>query len=287
MLPTCLLVLLSADALNAGAWTQPLGTGFYKLGSQMLRGNDYYDRDGNSVLIPTQSEYTLSLYAEFGVRDDLTLVAYVPFYQRITLNRQIGRDSGFVYFGGDAAQGIADSEVGARYRLWQNGSGVVSAALSFGLPVGDDSHPNGLYTGDGEFNQRLSLLFGRSLYPWPGYFSMGVAYNIRHSGYDDVLRFSAEAGRRWQRLSVTLRVEALESVDNGDASVHGGAGGLYGNDRRYVGAGVELGTDVAGDLHLSLGLLRGFRLHNAIDAPTISVGLSTSALLRIEGCTFS
>ena len=62
---------------------------------------------------PSKATYTVSLYAEYGLRDDLTLIAYAPFFQRITLNKQVGRESEFVYFGGDDAQGIA--EVGVRY----------------------------------------------------------------------------------------------------------------------------------------------------------------------------
>ena len=57
---------------------------------------------------PSKATYTVSLYAEYGLRDDLTLIAYAPFFQRITLNKQVSRESEFVYFGGDDAQGIAE-----------------------------------------------------------------------------------------------------------------------------------------------------------------------------------
>lgn len=39
----------------------------------------------------------------------------------------------------------------------------------------------------------------------------------------------------WRRLALTLRAQMLESIDSGDASVQGGAGGLYRNDRRFLG----------------------------------------------------
>ncbi|MEE2833985.1 MAG: hypothetical protein VYD18_16615 [Candidatus Latescibacterota bacterium] len=95
---------------------------------------------------PSKATYTVSLYAEYGLRDDLTLIAYAPFFQRITLNKQVGRESEFVYFGGDDAQGIAEVGVsyacGAACRRRQ-------CRLGSGLPIGD-----------GEFNRRLSLLYG-------------------------------------------------------------------------------------------------------------------------------
>ena len=57
---------------------------------------------------PSKATYTVSLYAKYGLRDDLALIAYAPFFQRITLNKQVGRESEFVYFGGDDARGIAE-----------------------------------------------------------------------------------------------------------------------------------------------------------------------------------
>lgn len=268
------LIAFTAGAVQAGAWTQPKTHGYYEISTQMLRGDDYRDRDGFATLIPTLSEYTVSLYAEYGLLDNVTLVGYAPLFKRITLNEQIGRDSDFVYFGGDAVQGIADAELGVRYRLLDSPAGVVSAALTLGLPLGDDSHPNGLLTGDGEFDQQLSLLFGRSLYPLPGYLGLEIAYGLRHSGYADDVSVRAEAGMSWRRWSFSLRAQTLESLDNGDESVRGGAGGLYGNDRRYLIYGPKVGMSLGQDLQLSVSAMVASRLRNAIAAPSLSVGLS-------------
>ncbi len=264
-----------AAVVGAGAWTQPKGQGYYEITTQMLRGDDYRDREGFATVIPTLSEYTISLYAEYGVLEDLTLVAYAPLFKRITLNEQIGKQSDFVYFGGDDVHGIADAEVGLRYRLFDSPSGILSAAVTLGLPVGDDQHPNGLLTGDGEFNQQFSVLAGRSLYPLPAYVGIEAAYNLRHSGYADDISLRAEAGMSWRRWSLSLRAHALESRDNGDEAVSGGAGGLYGNDRRYLIYGPQIGFALGADVRLSLSAMIASRLRNAIAAPTISLGLST------------
>jgi len=51
-----------------------------------------------------------------------------------------------------------------RVGLLRGGSTVISAGLKSGLPLGDDAQENGLLTGDGEFNQILSLQLGQSFY---------------------------------------------------------------------------------------------------------------------------
>lgn len=275
LLLACVLTLALSSQVQSGAWTQPSGQGYYEVATSMLRGDDYRDREGFETLIPTLAEYTISFYAEYGVREDLTLVAYMPLFKRVTLNEQVGRGSDFVYFGGDAVHGIADAELGLRYRLLKTEAGVLSAAVDLGLPIGDDTHPNGLLTGDGEFNQRLAVMYGHSLYPLPAYVGLEVAYNLRHGGYDDDLSVTTEAGITWRRCSLGLRIQALESMDNGDDAVSGGAGGLYGNHRRFVSIGPRLGISLGQAVELSTSVTMTTRLRNGIAAPTWTMGLST------------
>ncbi|MBT3344714.1 MAG: hypothetical protein HN712_27975 [Gemmatimonadetes bacterium] len=271
----CVLALAISTRVDAGAWTQAQGHGYYEISAAMLRGDDYRDREGHPTQIPTLAEYTLGAYVEYGLRDDLTLVAYLPMFKRITLNEQLGRESDFVYFGGDAVHGIADAELGLRYRLLDSDVGVLSAALRLGLPIGDDTQTNGLLTGDGEFNQQVALLFGRSLYPWPGHLGLEIAYNLRHDGYDDDVSVTAEGGTRWRRLSLGLRTQWLSSRDNGDDAVSGGAGGLYGNHRRYISFGPRVGLRLSHDLELSVSGTMVRRLRNGIATPAFGISLST------------
>ena len=178
--------------------------------------------NGNKTSIPTLGDYTFSLYGEYGLRDDLTLVAYLPFYKRITLNKQVGRPSGFVYFAGDDVNGIADAQLGLRYRLAHLGATVISAALTLGVPLGDDSQPNGLLTGDGEANQLLALQIGHSLYPAPAYFNVDIGFNNRVKGYSDEVLYSVEVGYTFKgKLTAILRLRGLESLENGDDGVSG------------------------------------------------------------------
>jgi protein XagA len=270
------LLVFAAQPATATGWTQPEGQGYYKVGARVLRGDDFHDGQGASVPIPTLAQYTLSAYAEYGLRDDLTLVAYLPVFERVTLNRLEGRPSGFVYARGDAVNSLADGELGLRFRLWQAGGTVVSAALTLGLPLGKDEQPSGLLTGDGEVNQRLQVELGHSLHPWPAWIGTSAGYDHRLRGYADQLVYQAEAGVAvHRRLHLIAHARGARSLAGGASDVSGGAGGLAANDQRYFSFGPEVLCDVGGRISLSLGAMTGIGLRNTLSAPSFSLGLST------------
>lgn len=270
------LVITWAVQAGAGAWTQEPGAGFFKLNSQLLRGNELREVNGLKSEIPTLSDYTISLYGEYGLKDGLTLVSYLPFFKRITLNEQVGRPSGFVYFDGDDVTGYADAQVGLRYRLAHRGATVLSAQLLLGLPLGDDSQANGLLTGDGESNQQLNLQLGHSLYPVSAYFNIDLGYNNRLDGYADELVYSAEAGYTIaNRTTLILRLNGVESRKNGDDTVSGGMGGLYANDQSFVNIGPELVYTFGDGSGVSINALHTLRVRNGLQAPVFSLGLFT------------
>lgn len=266
-------VLASVADVEAGAWTQAKGSGFYKLGSQLARGQKIRDMGGSEMSIPTLADYTFSLYGEYGLRDNLTLIGYLPFFKRITLNKQVGRPSGFVYFAGDDVSGIADAQLGLRYRLANLGATVVSAALVLGVPLGDDTQPNGLLTGDGETNQILTLQVGHSLYPKPAYFNVDIGFNNRVKGYSDEYLYACEIGYTFkEKLTAILRLRGLESLENGDDGVHGGMGGLYANNQSYMTYGPELIYNLDDRTGISLSAAGTARVQNALVAPVFSLG---------------
>jgi len=164
--------MLAVDSANAGAWTQKRGRGYYELKFHFIRANRFYEPEGRIITIPTLAEYTTGFYGEYGLNDWLTIIGDFLAYKRITLNRQIRRETRTVAFPGDSVSGIADIDVGVRIGLLRNGPTVISAGLKLGLPIGDDDQKNGLFTGDGEFNQFLSLQLGHSFSPAPLYFTV-------------------------------------------------------------------------------------------------------------------
>lgn len=231
-------LMLASETAHAGAWTQKRGRGYYELKFQFIRADRFYEPDGRIIDIPTLAEYTTSFYGEYGLNDWLTVVGDFPFYKRITLNRQIGTRTGFVFFPGDSVSGISDAEVGVRLGLLRGGPTVISAGLKFGLPLGDDAQANGLLTGDGEFNQYVSLQLGHSFYPAPIYFTGEAGVNNRTNGYSDEFRYEAEVGYTFgEKLTLNFKINGVESFRNGADEVKGGMGGLFANNQEFLAYG--------------------------------------------------
>lgn len=267
-----LLFLLPTLTAHAQGWTQERGHGYYKAGFYILRATEYYEPGGNVIAIPTVSDYTASFYGEYGLTDRLTAIAYVPF-QRITLNQQVGRESGFVFNEGDEVNSLADPIIGGRFGLWRTGATVVSAGLKLGLPLGTSEQPNGLTTGDGELNQLLTLEAGHSFYPLPAYASASAGFNQRSEGFSDEFIYSVETGYTVaQAWTVIGRVQGLESFENGSSSA-GGQLGFNGNNQRYLLYGAEVVYTHNDAYGLTLGVQNATRAQNVLSATAFSVGL--------------
>lgn len=272
----CMFVLSSSSIQEvwAGAWTQKRGEGYYKLGFRVIRADRFYELDGNKIDIPTIAEYTTGFYGEYGLNHRVTLIASVPFFKRITLNKQVGSNSGFVFFPGDSKTGIADSDFGVRVALLHRGGTVLSAEILFGLPIGDNNQSNGLLTGDGEFNQWFKLQFGRSFYPLTMYFSSEVGFNNRTEGYSDEFYYAVEIGYSFNnRFSIAFKARGIESLKNGDETVVGGMGGLFANNQSYLSYGPEITYNLNRVFGISAGIEGATRGENVLSAPAFSLGL--------------
>ncbi len=260
--------------VHAGPWPQPRKGAFYKLGFGFMRANQFYEPDGRVISIPTLADYTFSFYGEYGFTDRITGVAYLPFLQRLTLNRQVGNETGFVFFEGAEQTSPADFDIGIRYGLIQRGNTSVSASLMLGIPVGNTSQENGLYTGDGEFNQLISLGVGQSFYPAPAYVSLEAGFNNRVKGFSDEIRVSAEAGYTiGGKVTLIGRLRSLEPLRNGDDAITGGTGGLYANNQRYLVYGAELAYLFTPKVGLSFSVEGATRGQNILSAPAYHTGM--------------
>ena len=257
----------------AGAWTQKQGHGFYKLSLRVVRADQFYEPGGNRISIPTLGEYTTIFYGEYGLNDWLTLVANAHLFKRITLNKQVGEPSGFVFFNGDSKSGVADSEIGVRLGLIRGGSFVLSTEILLGLPVGDNNQSNGLFTGDGEFNQLVKLQFGHSFYPKPLYLIGEVGFNNRTRGFSDEFHYGLELGYTLKKLLLSFKLRGVESLENGDAAVLGGVGGLFANNQRYLAFGPEINYLLNETLGLSLSVDGAARGENVLSAAAYTIGV--------------
>ncbi len=272
----CLLFLFlsSANQLRAGAWTQKRGGGFYKLSFRFIQADQFYEQDGTRTDIPTLGDYTTIFYSEYGLKDWLTVVVNFAAFKRVTLNKQVGSTTGFVYFEGDSKSGVADSEIGVRLGLLRGGNSVLSTEVLFGLPIGDDSQSNGLLTGDGEFNQLVKAQFGHSFYPLPIYFTAEAGFNNRTNGYSDEWHYAAEIGYTFSKMFlVSFKIRGVKSRKNGNA-VTGSA--LFANNQSYLSYGPEINYMINEKLGLSAQVEGATNAENVLSAPAFSFGVFIS-----------
>ena len=110
-----------------------------------------------------------------------------------------------------------------------------------GLPLGDASggETGTLQTGDGEFNQMVSVDVGHSFYPAPFYANASVGLNNRTKGFSEEFRFSIEAGLILEKFILIGRITGIESLRNGNTSDNANQG-VFGNNIEYMSFMPEL-----------------------------------------------
>ena len=130
------------------------------------------------------------------------------------------------------------------------------------------------WTGDGEFNQHVSLQVGHSLYPVPAYLKGEIGYNNRKSSdnfednYADELRYSLQAGYTIaERVGVALSLRGIKALDRADDEFHPR------NDVEYLSYGPQVDFYVTPNAGITASMTRFTRAHNMLDAPTWEFGV--------------
>ena len=268
-----LFFLFQLPAVAGGGWTQPRGSGFFKLGQSVLIAGSYFQPNGEIIEIPTISLYTTSLYAEYGITDRLTTVVYFPFFVRSTLNRT-EFVSGLEAEPGDFVNSLGDADVGFKYGLITEGPVVVSAGITLGLPLGETAggNTNILQTGDGEFNQLITIEASHGFGNVPLYATALLGFNNRTKNFSEEFRYGLEVGYSFNKITAQLRLYGVESFKNGDA--RGGAGNtIFANDTEYL----SITPEIAYNLNEKVGITAsaGFAAFGSkiLASPNYGVGI--------------
>lgn len=225
-----------------GGWPAAKGSTYLKFNQFVIRSDDYFNPDGDIISISTSSIYLTSVYAEHGITDKLTGIVYLPFFARATLNEQKSASTGEILQPGDAVNSIGDADVTFKYGLITGKPIVVSAGITFGLPLGN---PEGgdtgvLQTGDGEFNVMLTIEASRSFNGGKGYVNTLIGYNNRSNNFSDEFRIGAEVGYRIApKLLTALKLYSVNSLNNGD-DLETPSNGIFSNNIEYLAVTPEV-----------------------------------------------
>lgn len=266
------LLILTPSVLTAQAWTKSKGQGFYKLDFTSIKAADVFDKNGDVVGFRTLGNYTTSFYGEYGVSNKFTVLAYVPFYVRNVVNETKGRQTGQIIERGIVNNNFGDVDLGFRYQLPIKNV-AVAANLILGIPTGDAKQVDGLFTGDGEFNQLLKIGVGTGKKRW--WTQVALGFNNRTKGFSDEFRYDFEFGYKFfnDRLLAIFKINGIESLNNGTAQA--AATGLFSNNVEYMGIGPEIlyYANAKKTIGISARIAGATKGQNVLAAPSLSVGV--------------
>lgn len=266
------LLVLTPSVLNAQAWAKSKGHGFYKLDFSSIKATDVFDTKGDVVPFRTLGNYTTSFYGEYGLTQKITVFGYVPFYVRNVVNETKGRQTGNIIEPGIVNNNFGDMDLGFRYQLPIKNV-AVAANLLLGIPTGDAKQVDGLFTGDGEFNQLLKIAAGTGGKRWWTQGALG--FNNRTKGFSDEFRYDFEFGYKFfnDRLLAIFKINGIESFNNGSAQ--SAITGLFSNNVEYMGIGPEVlyYANAKKTIGISARIAGATKGQNVLAAPSMSVGV--------------
>ena len=268
------LGLLVQLSYAGGGWPSPKGNGYFKWSQYVIRSGSYYAPNGEIIDIATASVYITSLYGEYGLTDKLTVIGYVPFFSRATLNEQVDANGNQIA-PGDAVNSFGDTDISFKYGLITNKPVVMSASVTFGLPFGNDAggQTGVLQTGDGEFNTMISLEASRGINQGKGYVNTLLAFNNRSNNFSDEWRWGVEVGHSLtSRLSGALKVYSVNSFNNG-SDVETPSNGIFSNNIEYLAITPELNYRIKESFGLSTAVGFAASGRRVLASPSFSIGL--------------
>lgn len=255
LLSILVLYLYSHHVVAGGGWVNPKHSWYIKFGQQWVNFNEYYNSEGNLVGDRTRSIGSTFVYAEYGLAKRWNVILYLPFFTKATIFEQKNSANGQVLNEGESHSSVGDANLTIKYGLLQKNSLVLSTSLTFGLPFGDTMQgtDGSLQTGDGEFNQMLSVDIGGSVKvgKFSPYWSAYSGYNNRTEGFSDEWRYGLEVGGKVGKWWMILKSNAVRSLNNGTAGNDLFYSGILVNNAEYFILTPEIAYEFSKDWGLS------------------------------------
>jgi hypothetical protein len=234
--------------------------------------NSFYQPDGTLVDIRTVSLFTTSVYGEYGFTNRLAGVVYAPLFVRSTLNN-VSYTSGRPTEAGDYVNSVGDVDVGVKYELVKKGPVVVAIGLTLGLPLGETAGGDTglLQTGDGEFNQLLTVEASRAAGNF--YVTALLGVNNRTSNFSEEFRYGLEVGYTFGgKLLTQLRCYGVESFKNGTDAGEA-SNSLFANDIEYLSVTPEVAYALTDRLGVTASVGLALRGEKILADPNYGVGV--------------
>jgi len=253
------------------------GKGFFKLSEWWVVADAHYTDTGEIDPNVTIGLFNTTLYGEYGLSDKVDVLVNFPVFSRSYSNLIRSKTTGDVIAPGQSVNSLGDTELGIKYGLIRNKAVVVSSSLYLGLPLGNDSGGSDgtLQTGDGEFNQRISLDISTSfpISNFNTFYSINVGVNNRTQGFSDEFRYGFETGLIVNKKIIGIfRLQGLKSFKNSSFTETNGAS-LFASDTEYLSYTFELGYEIKEKYGISANMGKAFSGNLIFANPSYSIGV--------------
>ena len=249
-------------AFAGGGWPQKKGSGYFKLSQWWVIADQHFTDAGLIDPNVTNGLFNTAIYAEYGLTDRLTGIAYVPFFSRALFNNIVSETTGDILLQGEAINSFGDTDIGLKYGLTPNKRIAVSASLTLGLPLGNarGGSQGNLQTGDGEFNQLLQIDAGTSyrIGKINAYANAYVGFNNRTGGFSDEFRYGIETGATFfkDKLITLVRLYGIESFQNGSMREAITSTSVFANNSEHLTVSPEIAYQLTPKLGVSANLAK-------------------------------
>jgi len=278
-LTIAILLIFNTLSSAGGGWTQPRGALYFKISEWWIVADQHYTDQGLIDPNTTSGLFNTSFYGEYGLTDRLTAIAYFPFFSRSFMNNIVSGTTGELLVPGEAINSVGDSDLSLKYALNKKGKIRTAATLTLGIPLGIQSGgtQGNLQTGDGEFNQMISLDASTSIQKnnTTIYFSANTGFNNRNKGFSDEFRYGLEAGVGLLKNKLWLigRLTGVESFKNGQSAAEANTTSVFANNSEFTSYSAEVAYYIKPKFGVSAGYASAFRGEIIFAKPSYSVGV--------------
>ncbi|MBL4754203.1 MAG: hypothetical protein JKY52_11510 [Flavobacteriales bacterium] len=246
-----------------------------QFGYNYIDGHRIYNNKGPVVQLPYRvQDYTFAAYAEYGLTNELTFIANIPF-RALQTHGALRLDTPLnVAIRKGSLSAFGNIGISVSYGLRQNKPLVLSIQLHYDLPSATFLSSTGLRTGYDTFGVAPYVNVGytrKNLF-----YSFKLGYNFRGDTYSDQFINRFEIGILLkEQLFLIIGHEALLSMHNGDHNDGSSLQtGLYANNTEYLTYNLKLGYKIKPQLILWLYVSGGYWGNAVLRSPAIGIALS-------------
>ena len=211
----CVFIVFFSGVTAGGGWPQNKNNGYIKLSHYRIKANYFFDETGSIIPIQTISYFNNTFYAEYGITSRFTAITNFSFF-----SGSIQKENTTLNIAKDKIYSLGDSDITLKYGLIPKGKIVLSTSLTFGIPLGINHGgvEQNLQTGDGEFNQMISIDLSGSFGGGKFYFSTLMGFNNRTENFSDEIRYGFELVYKYSKIWSINRAYGIKSLNTGNES---------------------------------------------------------------------